>query len=717
MRYYIGQLLNGAGRVIADHAADAYLAAYAAAPRTDPDILYAQVITRAGLQDSGDGEPRPDERSTPRGAYHHARDAAASRARQAGAPCYVWADGHAYVSASHPPARAAYCTVTPGGQWTRHLAGATEPLPGPPGPHDFSALSGQLAGPQPPAPAPGSPAGKPGQPEDRAAALAELAGRHGLAARPGEFAGEILIGPGPEPGQFALTQERAGAPLLNARGRRIPPSRADAYLAAYAASPGTDPDLLYAQAAAASPDQAAGERTWPVTDYAAAAGHAAARARESAAACYIYGDGMALVVTSTRPDGQAHYATAPDGRWAAAGGAAPVTDGPPGRDGFRSLLPGTGAGTAADPDPAPPAAASGAGDDPAPDPAAAPPGPAGPPGLVIEHGHGGTIVTGTSKTDRELHALLTRQSFSFSRARELWYLPRPWPFPTRDRKVRGLKAGLDRIGRPYTERDNPLPAAPAGPAAPLPAADPYPGPRELAAGCGAVLRAYSALTGTDAGRRLWHYETRPDVDALKQAAADLRALLEQGPPGSAADPAAVLAGLSGRLADCAAAGKTLQDNLAAHKRRAPKFDPVLDRFITTAIAAAARTAATAHAGGFPATPAGAAPPPAPGPGSPPPAPPPGSPGPAAGPPPAQPRTAPGSRRSPCCTAAPARTPPTWTTTTPTAARCGARAGPGSRPPPAAPRPARYAWSTRPPTPAGPASPGTSPTSRPTTRGP
>ncbi|MGH3411278.1 MAG: hypothetical protein ACRDRJ_53575, partial [Streptosporangiaceae bacterium] len=259
-----------------------------------------------------------------------------------------------------------------------------------------------------------------------------------------------------------------------------------------------------------------------------------------------------------------------------------------------------------DPAPGPPAA----GDDPGQprQETGAAPGPAQPAGLVIEHGHGGTIVTGTSKADRPLHTLLTGQKFRFSQAREFWYLPRPWSFALRDRRVRQLKAGLDRIGRTYTERDNPLAAPAAQPAAALPAADPYPDPQELAAGCGTVLRAYDDLAGTDAGRRLWYGETRPDVAALKAAATALRTFRRHGPAGpDRADPGAALTDLAGYLAACAAAAQALQANLAAQHRRAPRFDPALEQFIAAATQAAARTAATAQTGGFPAAQAPAGP--------------------------------------------------------------------------------------------------------------
>ena len=55
--------------------------------------------------------------------------------------------------AVNPPFPAAVGSVTSEGQWTRHLNGAAETLPGRPGPHDFSAIAGELAGTPPPAPA------------------------------------------------------------------------------------------------------------------------------------------------------------------------------------------------------------------------------------------------------------------------------------------------------------------------------------------------------------------------------------------------------------------------------------------------------------------------------------------------------------------------------------------------------------------------------------
>ncbi|MGH3190580.1 MAG: hypothetical protein ACRDOL_25605, partial [Streptosporangiaceae bacterium] len=191
----------------------------------------------------------------------------------------------------------------------------------------------------PPPAADTRPAGSPDQPGDRLAAFSDLAARHGLHAMPGEFGGEILISDGQQPGRFALCQERPGAPVLNSRGRLIPLSRADAYLAAYAASPGTDPDQLYALAAGPS-HPARDEHVFPAAQALAAQEHAAGRAREAGTPCYIYGDGMALVATMTEPAGRAHYTVTPAGQWTAEGQAAPLAGHPPGRAAFSSLLPG-----------------------------------------------------------------------------------------------------------------------------------------------------------------------------------------------------------------------------------------------------------------------------------------------------------------------------------------------------------------------------------------
>ena len=81
-------------------------------------------------------------------------------------------------------------------------------------------------------------------------------------------------------------------------------------------------------------------------------------------------------------------------------------------------------------------------------------------GPVIEHHQRGTLVHGTEKNDLKLRRLLHEYGFRWSRTLNAWYLPRPWAFSTRDRRVTGLTASLRQAGRTFTLRDQPpAPAA------------------------------------------------------------------------------------------------------------------------------------------------------------------------------------------------------------------------------------------------------------------
>lgn len=61
---------------------------------------------------------------------------------------------------------------------------------------------------------------------------------------------------------------------------------------------------------------------------------------------------------------------------------------------------------------------------------------------VIEHSDDGTLVTGTSREDRELVEQLKRHGFRWSRRLEAWYLPRNWAEPTRAQRITALQAAL-----------------------------------------------------------------------------------------------------------------------------------------------------------------------------------------------------------------------------------------------------------------------------------
>jgi hypothetical protein len=81
---------------------------------------------------------------------------------------------------------------------------------------------------------------------------------------------------------------------------------------------------------------------------------------------------------------------------------------------------------------------------------------------VIEHSDDGTLVTGTSREDREVVEQLKRHGFRWSRRLEAWYLPRNWTEPTRAQRVTALQASLpgafevqrsDTPRRPAAERE------------------------------------------------------------------------------------------------------------------------------------------------------------------------------------------------------------------------------------------------------------------------
>lgn len=128
-----GRLLNRPGRLIPQGKAGAYLGACAATPRAGHDDHYAALFPAAA-----------GERAFPAGYPHHVRDDAAGRSRDTGQPCYVYADGRAYVSTSSKPA-AAHLSVTSGGQWASHIGGTVTALVGAPDPHVLSEIAGESA--------------------------------------------------------------------------------------------------------------------------------------------------------------------------------------------------------------------------------------------------------------------------------------------------------------------------------------------------------------------------------------------------------------------------------------------------------------------------------------------------------------------------------------------------------------------------------------------
>ena len=72
------------------------------------------------------------------------------------------------------------------------------------------------------------------------------------------------------------------------------------------------------------------------------------------------------------------------------------------------------------------------------------------PGFVIEHDHQGTLVRGTDKNDQHLRRVLHDQGFRWSANLHAWYLPRPWTYSTRNRRVSSLTVDLRQAQRSFT---------------------------------------------------------------------------------------------------------------------------------------------------------------------------------------------------------------------------------------------------------------------------
>ncbi len=70
------------------------------------------------------------------------------------------------------------------------------------------------------------------------------------------------------------------------------------------------------------------------------------------------------------------------------------------------------------------------------------------PGPFIQHGHAGTIVLGTDKSDAQLRDALKAASFRWSSRQRFWYLPRTFHEATRTAKIGQLQQALHLAGRP-----------------------------------------------------------------------------------------------------------------------------------------------------------------------------------------------------------------------------------------------------------------------------
>jgi len=213
--------------------------------------------------------------------------------------------------------------------------------------------------------------------------------------------------------------------------------------------------------------------------------------------------------------------------------------------------------------------------------------------LVIEHHQQGTLVHGTRKDDYQLRRVLHNHGFRWSGNLNAWYLPRPWTFSTRARRVGSLTADLRQAHSSFTMRTQP--PAPAdtddSPPGPLPAADPYTDVRQARRDHFEAVSDYWALTGTPAGNNVMsaypESGARPDALALNAA---YKAVHVSWDEAFAGDPHEV----AGRFTAWVQAAAVLSRNLAAERHRAPKFRQTLDTFVGSASRLASRTQATAQ---------------------------------------------------------------------------------------------------------------------------
>ena len=67
--------------------------------------------------------------------------------------------------------------------------------------------------------------------------------------------------------------------------------------------------------------------------------------------------------------------------------------------------------------------------------------------VTIQHGHSGTVVTGTTRDDTLMRDALKAGGFKWSRAQGFWYLPRSMHQHTRTLRVDQLTSAAGRAGR------------------------------------------------------------------------------------------------------------------------------------------------------------------------------------------------------------------------------------------------------------------------------
>lgn len=188
------------------------------------------------------------------------------------------------------------------------------------------------------------------------------------------------------------------------------------------------------------------------------------------------------------------------------------------------------------------------------------------PGLVIEHGHPGTVVRGTDKNDLQLREILQKCGFKWSRRQGIWHLPRSWKYDTRDWRVQELQRALDAAERPYTTAEpekikiGPVPPPPAD-------AVPFESLLDLKEAQREVHVAFSHTWDTPAGRNLissltysGYSEGSPEGRALHKAMTQAREYR--------GDDATELLKLYQPVYETA---YVLQATLVAERKRAPKL--------------------------------------------------------------------------------------------------------------------------------------------------
>ena len=142
--------------------------------------------------------------------------------------------------------------------------------------------------------------------------------------------------------------------------------------------------------------------------------------------------------------------------------------------------------------------------------------------------------TAPRRTTSQLRRLLHDHGFRWSANLNAWYLPRPWTYSTRNRRVSSLTAGLRQaqpLLHPAQASRPPRRNADDSPPEPLPAADPYTDIRQARSDHSRAISDYWALTRTPAGNNVMstypESGARPDALALNAAYKAVRVSWEE----------------------------------------------------------------------------------------------------------------------------------------------------------------------------------------------